>query len=263
MDVTGLAPPRPAATARARFLIIDGVAKALESGGVPGSCGPVSSRFSRDGEVRVERLRAIRRDPAFLDEHGLAAALSRNGARRSSRTRRLTRWGRLLSGRHRSGGVTDSPLGLPGLGRGAGADQLFPHGLTVCCVRRSAAATAFASTGDLRRELGQFIVASGHLPSSFHFSRFLRDLELPREPAAGAHRAGPQRATAQDAPWCRCSKNRRSSRFSRGSGARSKNRYARLLVSCAKAPSSRAASLDRAASRSGRLDRLGAPDRVR
>jgi hypothetical protein len=174
------------------LLIIDGLARALEDGGPHGLVWPGFVSITRDGEARLGGFGLA---PAILSALGprLSAALSPYMAPETLEEGTASPDGDVYSlAAIALEALTDHPAPFAGLGRGAGADRLFPHELarllrTATGRRRQ----RFANPGDLRRELGQFIVGSGHLPSSFHFSRFLRDLDSPRESAAGQRRAGP------------------------------------------------------------------------
>ncbi|MFN2387283.1 MAG: hypothetical protein ABR576_13530 [Thermoanaerobaculia bacterium] len=182
------------------LLIIDGLAKALESGGPHGLVWPGFVSITRDGEARLGGFGLAPAILPALDAGNLSAALSPYMAPEALEERTASADGDVYSlAAIAIEALTDHPTPFAGLGRGAGADRLFPHDLarllrTATGPRRQ----RFATPGDFRRELGQFMVGSGHLPSSFHFSRFLRDLDLPRETASGARRTGTPAATEED-----------------------------------------------------------------
>jgi hypothetical protein len=187
------------------LLVIDGLARALEAGGPHGLVWPGFVSITRDGEARLGGFGLA---PAILPALGtgsLSSALSPYMAPETLEERTASADGDVYSlAAIALEALTDRPSPFPGLGRGAGADHLFPHELarllrTATGRRRQ----RFATPGDFRRELGQFIVGSGHLPSSFHFSRFLRGLDAPRESPAGQRTAAPQapqRETMPDVP---------------------------------------------------------------
>lgn len=190
------------------LLIIDGLAKALEAGGPHGLVWPGFVSISRDGEARLGGFGLAPAILPAMDGRSLSAALSPYLSPETMQERTASADGDVYSlAAIALEALTDSPAPFVGLGRGAGADRLFPHELArLLRTAMSRRRQRFATPGDFRRELGQFLVESGHLPSSFHFSRFLRDLDLPRAAAgtATASRSDPPRdsgdSTMPDVP---------------------------------------------------------------
>lgn len=175
------------------LLIADGVARALESQGTHGLLWPGFVGISRDGEVRVSGFGLAPAVLPSLDAKALQEQIAPYLAPEVRAERKASGEGDVYSVAIVALELlTDSPAPLPGLGRGFGAERLFPNELGG--LLRAALAKKrqrFASVGDFRRELGQFMVARRHLPSSFHFSRFLRDLDVPRSAPDAARRGAP------------------------------------------------------------------------
>lgn len=173
------------------LLIVDGMARALETRGPHGVPWPGFVSISRDGEVRVSgfglapAILPALRIGAIADTVGpyVAPEVQEEGvASAEGDVYSLAAVALEL--------LTDSPAPFPGLGRGAGADRLFPNELgRLLRVALARKRQRFGSAGDLRRELGQFMVTSRHLPSSFHFARFLRDLDAGRAAPGNARGA--------------------------------------------------------------------------
>ena len=183
------------------LLIIDGLARALEAGGPHGLVWPGFVSISRDGEARLGGFGLAPAILPALDGRSLSAALSPYLAPETLEERTASADGDVYSlAAIALEALTDRPTPFVGLGRGAGADRLFPHELArLLRTATSRRRQRFATPGDFRRELGQFLVGSGHLPSSFHFSRFLRDLDLPRSPAVTASRPDAPRESGESA----------------------------------------------------------------
>lgn len=66
---------------------------------------------------------------------------------------------------------------FPGLGKGLGAGEEFPHELgRLLQVSLAKSRSRLPSVGDFRRELGKLMVSENYRPSSFDFSRYLTNI---------------------------------------------------------------------------------------
>lgn len=167
------------------LLITDGVAKALETGGPHGLVWPGFISISRDGEVRLAGFGLWRGILTGLAAPGISKALGAYVSPEVREEGKATPEGDVYSvAAIALELLTDNAAPFPGLGRGFGAEAVFPNELArILRVGVARKRQRFSSPGDLRRELGQFIVGGHHLPSSFHFSRHLRSLDAPRAAA--------------------------------------------------------------------------------
>lgn len=86
--------------------------------------------------------------------------------------------------------LTDWRTPFPGLGKGVGAGDGFPHALgRLLQVSLAKSRSRLESVGDLRRELGKLVVSGHYRLSSFDFSRYLANItkaEKVRRGRAGA-----------------------------------------------------------------------------
>jgi hypothetical protein len=167
------------------LLITEGVAKALETGGPHGLVWPGFISVSRDGEVRLAGFGLWPGVLPGLSAAGISQTLGPYVAPEVREEGKASPEGDVYSvAAIALELLTDSASPFPGLGRGFGAETVFPNELArILRVGVARKRQRFSSPGDLRRELGQFIVGGHQLLSSFHFSRHLRSLDAPREAA--------------------------------------------------------------------------------
>jgi hypothetical protein len=165
------------------LLIADGVAKALETGGPHGLVWPGLLSITRDGDVRLAGFGLSEGILPALDAPGVSQTLGPYVAPEVHEEPQATSAGDVYSvAAIALELVTGYATPFQGLGRGFGADAIFPNALArILRAGLARKRQRFASPGDLRRELGQFMVGSNFLPSSFHFSRYLRGLDEARE----------------------------------------------------------------------------------
>lgn len=184
------------------LLIADGITKALDSGGPHGLVWPGFVSISEDGEVRLGGFGLSEGVLPSLDGKALSETLSPYLAPEVLEEKRTGKNGDVYSvGVILLELLTGFRIPFPGLGRGMGAEDLFPHELgRLLAVALSKPRSRFSSIADLRRELGEFVVSGGYFPSSFHFSRNLNDFFRPRDARS---KTSPERTEA--APETRAS----------------------------------------------------------
>ncbi len=165
------------------LLIADGITKALESGGPHGLVWPGFVSISEDGEVRLGGFGLAEGILPSLETKELSETLPPYVAPEELEEKRVGKNADVYSlGVIVLELLTSFRTPFPGLGRGVGAEDLFPHELgRVLAVALSKPRSRFSDISDLRRELGQFVVSGGYFPSSFHFSRYLKDFVQRRD----------------------------------------------------------------------------------
>jgi len=159
-------------------LIANGITLALDGGGPHGLVWPGFVSIANDGQVRLAGFGLTEAILPSHDQPRLSASLAPYLAPEARKERILGRNADVYS-------VAVVLLELltgwrtpfPGLGKGVGGGEEFPHALgRLLQMSLANSRSRLATIGDFRRELGKLMVAENYRPSSFDFSRYLTNV---------------------------------------------------------------------------------------